>query len=105
MILAKLNSAGISMTSGTTTRLITRGLIGRVKYFDTKLGWGFINGRTDEDRRGVFVYHTDIVQEKGFKYLDAGELVSYEISVDEKGKKKAINVKDDQGKPFKRLDL
>lgn len=61
---------------------------GRVKWFNTKKGYGFISR---EDGSGdVFVHWTGIKGE-GFKTLNEGEEVEFEEQADQKGVK-AINV-------------
>ena len=54
---------------------------GKVKWFDTKEGYGFIIGEQGQD---VFVHYTSIVGE-GFRALKDGEVVEYEIVEGEKG--------------------
>ena len=61
---------------------------GRVKWFNDKKGFGFIQV---EDGKDVFVHHTAI-QGEGFKSLKEGEQVEYEISQGAKGPQ-ATNVK------------
>ncbi len=56
---------------------------GKVKWFDNKKGFGFIEGEGGQD---VFVHHTAI-DAKGFKTLTEGEIVSYELITSEKGMK------------------
>ncbi|MEO6181859.1 MAG: cold shock domain-containing protein [Verrucomicrobiota bacterium] len=56
---------------------------GRVKWFDNRRGLGFIVQETGLD---VFVHHTDI-NEKGFKTLHEGDIVSYNLIFTEKGPK------------------
>lgn len=56
---------------------------GKVKWFDNKKGFGFIEGEGGQD---VFVHHTAIDAE-GFKTLTEGEIVSYELITSEKGMK------------------
>ena len=60
---------------------------GKVKWFDMKKGFGFIAQETGQD---VFVHHTSIKGE-GFKSLQQGEPVQFEIIEGEKGPK-ALNV-------------
>jgi len=60
---------------------------GKVKWFDNKKGFGFIAQDTGQD---VFVHHTSIVGQ-GFKTLQEGETVSFEIADSDKGPK-ALNV-------------
>ncbi len=54
---------------------------GTVKWFDARKGYGFISL---EDGRDVFVHHTQI-NGSGFKSLDEGEKVEFEIRQSEKG--------------------
>ena len=56
---------------------------GKVKWFDNKHGFGFITQETGPD---VFVHHTAILG-TGFKTLDEGEAVVFEIVTGEKGLK------------------
>jgi CspA family cold shock protein len=56
-------------------------MIGKVKWFDSKKGYGFI--LTDEGRE-IFVHYTGIVAE-GFKALTEGQVVEFEICENEKG--------------------
>nr|WP_303048796.1 cold shock domain-containing protein [Marinitoga sp. 1154] len=61
---------------------------GKVKWFDAKKGYGFISG---EDGQDVFVHFTAIAMD-GFKTLEEGQEVEYEIEENEKGLQ-AKNVK------------
>ena len=54
---------------------------GKVAWFSNKKGFGFLEG---EDGKHCFVHYSSIVGE-GFKKLDAGEKVTYDISKCEKG--------------------
>lgn len=56
---------------------------GKVKWFDNKKGFGFIE---QESGRDVFVHHTSIAGQ-GFKTLNEGEVVNFEIVESEKGPK------------------
>jgi CspA family cold shock protein len=56
---------------------------GKVKWFDNRHGFGFIVQETGPD---VFVHHSAIVG-KGFKTLNEGEMVSFEIVSSTKGPK------------------
>lgn len=56
---------------------------GKVKWFDNKKGFGFIAQDTGQD---VFVHHTSIAG-AGFKTLNEGEEVIFEIISSDKGLK------------------
>ena len=62
-------------------------MIGKVKWFDSKKGYGFI---LTEEGREVFVHYTGIVAE-GFRALTEGQNVEFEIRSNEKGVQ-AVNV-------------
>ena len=63
-------------------------LKGKVKWFDTKKGFGFIQS---EDGNDVFVHYTSI-QTEGFKNLEQGQEVTFDITEGKKGPQ-ASNVK------------
>jgi CspA family cold shock protein len=54
---------------------------GRVKWFNDKKGYGFIETK---DQGDVFVHHTAIVSE-GFRSLSEGEKVRFEVESGPKG--------------------
>ena len=56
---------------------------GKVKWFDNKRGFGFIAQESGQD---VFVHHSSIMG-TGYKTLQEGEQVSFEIIDSEKGPK------------------
>lgn len=62
---------------------------GTVKFFYRSKGWGFVtNNETDKD---VFI-HQSSIQMSGYRTLDEGDLVDYEIGVGNNGREQAINV-------------
>lgn len=56
-------------------------MLGTVKWFNTEKGYGFIKPDEGED---VFVHYSEI-QEEGFKNLEEGQRVSFEIEQGSKG--------------------
>ncbi|MBN1871294.1 MAG: cold-shock protein [Candidatus Omnitrophica bacterium] len=60
---------------------------GTVKWFSNQKGYGFI---TSESGNDVFVHHSAI-QGEGYKSLDEGQQVEFEIQQGPKGEQ-AINV-------------
>lgn len=60
---------------------------GKVKWFNNQKGYGFI---TPEGGKDVFVHHTAI-QGEGYKSLEEGQEVEFEIKTGPKGEQ-AVNV-------------
>ena len=54
---------------------------GTVKWFNGAKGYGFIQRSTGED---VFV-HYSVIQEQGYKSLNEGEMVEFEVTNGPKG--------------------
>jgi len=61
---------------------------GKVKWFNNTKGFGFI---TSDEGTDAFVHHGDIVGD-GFKTLDEGDTVEFEMTTGPKGPK-AIKVR------------
>jgi CspA family cold shock protein len=64
-------------------------MIGKVKWFNAEKGYGFIEREEGGD---VFV-HFSAIQGDGFKTLDAGETVEFEIVEGQRGPQAANVVK------------
>jgi len=60
---------------------------GKVKWFSNQKGYGFI---TSEEGKDVFVHHSAI-QGEGYKSLDEGQEVEFEVQQGPKGEQ-AISV-------------
>lgn len=54
---------------------------GKVKWFNAEKGYGFLTTDAGED---VFV-HYSAIQSEGFKALDEGQAVSFEINKGDRG--------------------
>lgn len=61
---------------------------GTVKWFNSTKGFGFITG---EDNKDIFVHQSAIQQEDGFRTLEEGQKVSYDVEASDKGDR-AVNV-------------
>ena len=62
---------------------------GTVKWFNAEKGYGFITG---EDGKDVFV-HFSAIQGEGFKSLDEGQAVTYDLTEGARGMQAANVVK------------
>jgi len=56
--------------------------IGIVKWFNNDKGYGFIKRDTGDD---VFVHHTAIVNQSGYRTLNEGEKVEFDVKHGPKG--------------------
>ena len=54
---------------------------GTIKWFNNEKGYGFINGKVNED---IFVHYTSI-KTSGFRTLSEGEEVEYQLIETDKG--------------------
>ena len=55
---------------------------GTVKWFSKEKGYGFI---TRDDNKGDVFVHFSAIQQRGFKTLEEGQRVEFEVEQDEKG--------------------
>jgi len=62
---------------------------GVVKWFNPDKGYGFISREDGDD---LFVHFSEI-QMEGFKSLDEGQPVAFEVTVGNNGKEQASNVR------------
>ena len=63
---------------------------GTVKWFNAEKGYGFITG---EDGKDVFV-HFSAIQDEGFKTLDEGQSVTYDLTEGQRGMQASNVVKE-----------
>ncbi|MDD4203911.1 MAG: cold-shock protein [Acholeplasmataceae bacterium] len=56
-------------------------MTGKVKWFDEKKGYGFIS---TDDGKDIFV-HFSAIQAEGFKNLNEGDLVEFEVNDGDRG--------------------
>lgn len=61
---------------------------GTVKFFNSQKGWGFIWHSKGKD---IFVHHSNIIMD-GFRYLNEGDIVDFEIGTGNDGREQAMNV-------------
>ncbi|MCS7171319.1 MAG: cold-shock protein [Aquificaceae bacterium] len=64
-------------------------LTGTVKWFSKEKGYGFI---TRDDNQGDVFVHFSAIQQRGFKTLEQGQKVEFDVEQDAKGLR-AKNVK------------
>ena len=71
-----------------TVETIKNGVIGKVKWFNNKAGYGFITVSEDGDYNGkdIFTHYTAVkVTNSQYKYLVQGEYVEFELVKPESG--------------------
>lgn len=73
-----------TLNDGTTPVSSSSAARGTVKWFNEKKGFGFI---VDPNVGSDIFVHFSAIQTDGFKTLQEGDLVAYELYTDEKGAK------------------
>jgi len=63
---------------------------GKVKWYDTEKGYGFIFPEGSKDE--VFLHKTELAK-SGYKDMNVGANISYELHTNSKGKIQAVNIK------------
>lgn len=68
---------------------------GTIKWFDPKLGYGFIlpEGCVDAKENHIFVHFNSIVSDNGFKTLNEYDKVEFDVEPGKNGKSQAANVR------------
>lgn len=61
---------------------------GKVIFFKAHEGWGFINYSKGKN---IFVHQSNIIM-NGFRYLNEGDIVDFEIGTGNNGRNQAVNV-------------
>ena len=62
---------------------------GTVKFFNRGKGWGFI---TDIETDKEIFFHQTSIQMSGYRFLDEGDLVDYEIGAGNNDREQAVSV-------------
>jgi cold shock CspA family protein len=79
-------------------------LVGSVKFFDTKKGWGFITVLTqgvEHSNTDMFVHFSNLnVSDNAYKRLYPGEYVSLSIGKNDRGQDTCIDVSGIMGGPL-----
>ncbi|MDE5587293.1 MAG: cold-shock protein [Bacilli bacterium] len=63
-------------------------MVGRVKWFNNTTGYGFIHYNENQD---IFIHYSNILED-GFKTLEEGQLVEFELLETSKGLQ-ALNIR------------
>ena len=62
---------------------------GTVKFFNRSKGWGFI---TDAENDKEIFFHQTSIQMSGYRFLDEGDLVDYEVGAGNNNREQAVSV-------------
>lgn len=68
---------------------MSAGNTGKVKWFNSQKGFGFI---TRDDGKGDIFVHYSAIQGNGYKQLSEGDVVSFDVDVNADKGPRAINV-------------
>lgn len=66
--------------------------VGAVIWFNVKKGFGFIEWQKDNVKQKDMFMHFSDISMSGFKTINAGQKVTFEIGANKDGEPKAINV-------------
>ena len=66
-------------------------MLGIVKWFDEKKGYGFVTD--NETGADYFCHFSSIISEEGFKTVGDGQKVSFDLDKDDQDRPRAKNVR------------
>jgi len=104
MLLSSLRRAAAAAASSSSSSALSFAqsrafATGTCKWFSGKKGFGFI--KPDAANEPDLFCHQSGIQSTGFRFLNEGERVTYDVEKTDKGPQ-AANVRDASGKPFVR---